>query len=63
VPQPFLATIVILIAGWWAMLGPNAFDLPVEDRSRRRVAWAVGFAACLAIILGTRSSPFLYFQF
>jgi alginate O-acetyltransferase complex protein AlgI len=63
VPQPFLATIVILIAGWWAMLGPNAFDLPIEDRSRRRVAWAVGFAACLAIILGTRSSPFLYFQF
>ena len=63
VPQPVLATIAILIAGWWAMVGPNAFDLPVEDRSRRRVAWAVSFAACLAIILGTRSSPFLYFQF
>ena len=63
VPQPGLATIAILIAGWWAMVGPNAFDMPVEDRSRRRVAWAVSFAACLAIILGTRSSPFLYFQF
>jgi alginate O-acetyltransferase complex protein AlgI len=62
-PQPVLATIAILIAGWWAMAGPNAFDLQVDDRSRRRVAWAVGFAASLAIILGTRSSPFLYFQF
>jgi len=44
-------------------VGPNAFELPLRDRPRVRVAWAVGFAASLAIILGTRSSPFLYFQF
>ena len=63
VPQPALAMIGIVIAGWWAMIGPNAFDLPLVDRPRARVAWAVGFAATLAIILGSRSSPFLYFQF
>jgi alginate O-acetyltransferase complex protein AlgI len=63
VPQPLLATIVTLIAAWWAMIGPNAFDIPLEDTSRRRIAWAVGFSACLAIILSARTSPFLYFQF
>lgn len=63
VPQPALASIVIVIAAWWGMVGPNAFDLPIVDRPRARIAWAVGFAASLAIILGFRSSPFLYFQF
>jgi len=63
VPQPALALVAIGIAAWWAMVGPNAFELPLRDRPRVRVAWAVGFAASLAIILGTRSSPFLYFQF
>jgi hypothetical protein len=63
VPQPVLASVAIVIAGWWAMIGPNAFGIPIVDRPRARVAWAVGFAASLAIILGSRSSPFLYFQF
>lgn len=63
VPQPALATLGLVVAAWWAMLGPNAFDLPVADTWRRRVGMTVAFAASLALVLGTRSSPFLYFQF
>lgn len=63
VAQPVLAALAIGAAGWWAMVGPNAYDLRLRDRWNVRVAWAVAFAASLAIILGTRSSPFLYFQF
>ncbi len=63
VPQPALAAFAIAVAAWWAMRGPNAFDLDVKDDGPRRVTLVLTFAVCLAIILGTRSSPFLYFQF
>jgi alginate O-acetyltransferase complex protein AlgI len=63
VPQAALAGVALAVAAWWAMLGPNAFDLQVRDSGPRRVALTLAFAATLAIILGTRSSPFLYFQF
>lgn len=63
VPQPALASMVLLVAAWWGMFGPNAFDLPVADTARRRIGMTVAFAASLALVLGTRSSPFLYFQF
>ena len=63
VPQPALALVAIVIAAWWAMIGPNAFDMRHEFRWKGRLALASGFAASLAIIVGARSSPFLYFQF
>ena len=63
VPQPGLAALALAVAGVWAMRGPNAFDLPVQDGWGRRVAVTAAFAAGLALVLGTRSSPFLYFQF
>lgn len=61
--QPALALLAIGIAGWWAMIGPNPFEMRHEHRWRGRVILASGFAASLAIILGLRVSPFLYFQF
>lgn len=63
VPQWELASIALLIAAWWSMVGPNAFEVEVRAGWRRRAVATVGFAASLAIILGSRSSPFLYFQF
>lgn len=63
VPQWQLATVVLAIAAWWSMVGPNAFEVELRDSWRRRATVTAAFAASLAIILGTRSSPFLYFQF
>jgi alginate O-acetyltransferase complex protein AlgI len=57
--------VLLAIAGGWAMLGPNAFDLHENWRFRRRyvVASALAFGMCVAIMAGSGSSPFLYFQF
>lgn len=63
VPQPMLALFALAIAAWWSMVGPNAFEIRHEFHWKGRLALASGFAASLAIIVGTRSSPFLYFQF
>ena len=63
VEQASLAVVALLIAGWWAMIGPNAFELRHEHRWPGRLAMATAFGASLAIIAGLRSSPFLYFQF
>jgi alginate O-acetyltransferase complex protein AlgI len=63
VAAPVLSAAVIGIAAWWAMLGPNAFDMPHEWTWRRRLALTAAAAASLAIIAGSRPSPFLYFQF
>jgi alginate O-acetyltransferase complex protein AlgI len=63
VPQWELAMVALAFAAWWSMVGPNAFDVEVKDTWKRRAALTVAFAGCLAIITGTRSSPFLYFQF
>ena len=54
-----------LIAGAWAMFGPNAFDVDArwEFKTRHAFAAAAAFGACLALMAGSGSSPFLYFQF
>jgi alginate O-acetyltransferase complex protein AlgI len=58
-----LVTPMLCFAAWWAMLGPNVFELRDQLGWRRRAVWAAQLAACLAIIAGSRASPFLYFQF
>ena len=63
VMQPVLATFALAFAAYWSMIGPNAFEMRHEYRWGGQLALASGFAASLAIILGLRSSPFLYFQF
>jgi hypothetical protein len=47
------------------MVGPNAIDLHRDWRPhpRRAVALAAALGACLTMMLGSGSSPFLYFQF
>ena len=53
----------LLVAAWWAMLGPNVFEMAHGVEWRSRVARTAQLAACLAVIAGSRASPFLYFQF
>lgn len=62
-PSPILAAIPIGIAATWAFAGPNPFELPHARSSRWNLVLSLAFGAALAIIAGTRSSPFLYFQF
>ena len=52
-------------AAWWAMAGPNAFDLHegFQWRPARAFPLAAAYGVCLAIIAGGGNSPFLYFQF
>jgi len=61
----FIAT--AFVAGAWAMFGPNAFDLHADQTPRfgrvRALAVAAMLGACLAVMSGGSSSPFLYFQF
>jgi alginate O-acetyltransferase complex protein AlgI len=56
---------VLLIAGVWAMAGPNAQEIHTNwvPTPRRWVLLAAAAGASLAIMLGSGSSPFLYFQF
>lgn len=64
VAQLPLAVLALAAAAWWAMIGPNAFDMSHQLATfRRRAAVTAAFAASLALVFGTRSSPFLYFQF
>jgi alginate O-acetyltransferase complex protein AlgI len=63
VQQASLVVCALGVASWWAMIGPNAFELQHEYRWPGRLAIASAFGAALAIIAGLRSSPFLYFQF
>ena len=63
VQQAWLAMIALGVAGWWAMIGPNAFELRHQYRLPGRLVLASAFGAALAILAGLRSSPFLYFQF
>ncbi|HEU5184786.1 MAG TPA: MBOAT family protein [Gemmatimonadaceae bacterium] len=53
----------LLIAGWWAMIGPNVYEIRFGTGLRSRTALVAQFAASLALIAGSRPSPFLYFQF
>ena len=64
-PQVGVLVPLLVIAAWWAMVGPNAFDLDAAWRARPRrwILIAAAAGASLAIMAGTGSSPFLYFQF
>jgi alginate O-acetyltransferase complex protein AlgI len=55
----------LLAAAWWAMAGPNAFDLQAKINWKPRYAFACAavFGVCLAMIVSGQNSPFLYFQF
>lgn len=63
VPHLSLALGSLAVAVAWATMGPNAFDMKHERSFARDVALATAFGACVAIIAGSRTSPFLYFQF
>jgi hypothetical protein len=63
VPQIHLATVALVIAAYWAMRGPNIYDMSHEWRPIWVAILALGFGASLALIAGDRASPFLYFQF
>jgi len=45
------------------MAGPNVFDMRHSFTPWQRAIATVAFAVSLALIMGTRNSPFLYFQF
>lgn len=57
--------VVAAIAALWSLIGPNAFDVDARWTFKRRHAFALAavFGACVAVMAGTGSSPFLYFQF
>ena len=58
-----LVLLLLSVAAAWAMLGPNIYDLSHRRTRRWDLALAVSFGVALALILGDRVSPFLYFQF
>ena len=62
-PNATLALPLLLIAAWWAMIGRNPFEIDLEPRLRTRLALATAFGAAVALIVSSRPSPFLYFQF
>ena len=56
---------LLLVAGYWAMVGRNTFEF-TEARAwtpTYQAAMAAALGACLAVMAGGRDSPFLYFQF
>src|SRR5262249_4208845 len=57
--------VIIALAGWWAMRGPNAYDVHADYQWKPRYGLyeAVALGACVAVMAAGRSSPFLYFQF
>ena len=63
VAQPQFVVIALSIAAWWSMVGPNVFEMRPAFTFRQRAIATVAFAVSLALIMGTRNSPFLYFQF
>ena len=63
VAQPQFVVVALSIAAWWSMIGPNVFEMRPAFTFRQRAIATVAFAVSLALIMGTRNSPFLYFQF
>src|ERR1041385_3807907 len=68
--QPAVFALILSVAALMAMVGPNAFDLDHEWMGRearpariRAGAVAAALGAGRAIMAGSGSSPFLYFQF
>jgi hypothetical protein len=60
---PYVAA--LFMAGAWAMAGPNAQEIHLQwiPSRRRVVGMALAAGASLALLFGSGSSPFLYFQF
>jgi len=58
-------TALLCAALGWSVFGPNEYDVEREFRWRPAYTYglALAFGACIAIMAGGRSSPFLYFQF
>ena len=54
---------VLVIAAWWAHLGPNPFEMKHNWRSWKLVGLCTLFALTLLLTVGGQESPFLYFQF
>ncbi len=65
VTRPEIFVPILAFALLWGLAGPNVYDWHRDFRwSLRRAYFAAAcFGGCLAIILGGRTSPFLYFQF
>jgi alginate O-acetyltransferase complex protein AlgI len=66
-PSALMLLGLLLPAGMWAVVGPNAFDIDKRLKGDWP-AWgdyaaAVALGAAVAVILGGGGSPFLYFQF
>lgn len=57
--------LILVPAAAWAMFGPNAQEVHRDYRWRpvHAIVRAVAFGACVGLIAGGRTSPFLYFQF
>jgi alginate O-acetyltransferase complex protein AlgI len=57
--------VLMTVCVWCASIGPNAFDIHRDWKPKSRDALWLGAAigACLALMAGSGSSPFLYFQF
>jgi alginate O-acetyltransferase complex protein AlgI len=57
--------ILVCLAGAWAIWGPNAQE--AHENFSPHYTWSAiataAYGACLSIMAGGRSSPFLYFQF
>ena len=58
-------TILVCLAGAWAIWGPNAQE--AHEGFQPSYSWSAiataAYGACLSVMAGGRSSPFLYFQF
>jgi alginate O-acetyltransferase complex protein AlgI len=63
VPQLALVAFALTVAAWWSMVGPNSLELKLRWGWRGAAVITMAFGACVAIIAGSRPSPFLYFQF
>jgi len=57
--------VLVIAAGAWSIWGKNAFEFHEQHApsARSRLATAFTFGIAFAVILGSRPSPFLYFQF
>jgi alginate O-acetyltransferase complex protein AlgI len=62
-PSTALLWLPLGIAIWWGAVGPNPFELSHTRSLYWDLALAASFGAALAVIAGTRSSPFIYYQF
>lgn len=65
VDHPAAYLVILAVAGWWAVLGPNSIEMIHDFRWRpiHSYLFAGAFGSVLTIIGGGRESPFLYFQF